>query len=85
MHDYALTPRDLPKNRQCIYHNFFPFVCQGYGGFPMEFYGEFQADHAEKQRDSDALEDSSDYMVSLELEKVKIETDILIDYDCETG
>lgn len=28
------------------------------------------------------VEDSSDYMVSLELEKVKIETDILIDYDC---
>lgn len=28
------------------------------------------------------IEDSSDYMVSLELEKVKIETDILIDYDC---
>lgn len=29
-----------------------------------------------------SVEDSSDYMVSLELEKVKIETDILIDYDC---
>ena len=28
------------------------------------------------------VEDSSEYMVSLELEKVKIETDILIDYDC---
>ena len=28
------------------------------------------------------VEDSSDYMVSLELKKVKIETDILIDYDC---
>lgn len=28
------------------------------------------------------IEDSSDYMVSLELEKVKIETDVLIDYDC---
>ena len=27
------------------------------------------------------VEDSSDYMVSLELKKVKIETDILIDYD----
>lgn len=29
-----------------------------------------------------SVEDSSDYMVSLELEKAKIETDILIDYDC---
>ncbi len=29
-----------------------------------------------------SVEDNSDYMVSLELEKVKIETDILIDYDC---
>lgn len=29
-----------------------------------------------------SVEDSSDYMVSLELGKVKIETDILIDYDC---
>ncbi|EHP51036.1 hypothetical protein [Odoribacter laneus] len=29
-----------------------------------------------------SVENSSDYMVSLELEKVKIEADILIDYDC---
>ena len=43
---------------------------------------DFWTSFANKERGGISVEDSSDYMVSLELEKVKIETDILIDYDC---